>query len=97
MFEQSAPEDSHNDDSDTHKQARFLSDEPVDTEDDKDFTVGEIRNALASMGNKKAPGEGGTTGEIYVSAFDMLPNYIAALYNGYYEKEFSQRDGREPN
>jgi hypothetical protein len=34
------------------------------------------------VGNKKAPGEDGITGEIYVSAFDMLPNYITALYNG---------------
>jgi len=40
------------------------------------------RNAIASVGNKKAPGEDGITGEIYVSAFDMLPNYITALYNG---------------
>ena len=67
---------------DIHKQARFLSDEPDDTEDDKDVTVGEIRNAVASMGNKKAPGEDAITVEIYVSAFDMLPNYITALYNG---------------
>jgi hypothetical protein len=59
MLEQFAPEDSHNDDSDTHKQARFLSDEPVDTEDDNDFTVGEIKNAVASMRNKKTPGEDG--------------------------------------
>jgi len=80
MLEQFAPEDIHDDDSEAHKQVRFLSDEPV--EDDKDFTVGEIRNAVASMGNKKAPGEGGITGENYVSAFDMLPNYITALYNG---------------
>ena len=71
-----------NDDSDTHKQARILSQEPVDMEDDKDFTVGEIRNAVASMGNKKAPGEDGIAGEIYICIFDMLPNYVTALYNG---------------
>jgi len=35
MLEQFAQENSHNY-SDTHKQARFLSDEPVDTEYDKD-------------------------------------------------------------
>ena len=57
MLEQSAPEDSHNDDSDTHKQARFLSDEPIDTEDEKDFTVGEIRNAVASMGARRPQGK----------------------------------------
>ena len=34
------------------------------------------------MGHKKAPGENGITGEIYKCTFDILPNYIAALYNG---------------
>jgi hypothetical protein len=37
----------------------------VDTVDDKEFTIEEITNALGSMGNKKAPGEDGITGEIY--------------------------------
>ena len=40
------------------------------------------------MGNKKAPGEDGITGEIYVSAFDMLPKYITALYNGCLRRVF---------
>ena len=64
MLEQFAPEGNYNDESDTHKQARILSQELVDTEDDKDFTVGEIRNAVASMLNKKAPGQDGITCEI---------------------------------
>jgi hypothetical protein len=51
-------------------------------EDKKDFTVEEIRNAVASMGHKKAPGEDGIPGEIYKCTFDILPNYITALYNG---------------
>jgi hypothetical protein len=53
MLEHFAPEDNHNDDSDFHKQARILSQEPVDTEDDKDFTVEEIKSAVASIGDKK--------------------------------------------
>jgi len=87
-LEQFAPEDNYNNDSDTHKQATMLSQEPVDTEDDKDFTVGEIRNAVASMGYKKATGEDGITGKIYISALDILPNYITALYNGCLRREF---------
>jgi hypothetical protein len=51
-------------------------------EEDKDFTVEEIRNAVASMGDKTAPGEDGITGEIYKRTFEILPNYITALYNG---------------
>ena len=36
------------------------------------------------MGNKKAPGEDGITGEIYIykSAFEIFPRYITAIYNG---------------
>ena len=82
MLDHFAPEDNQQDDTDYHKQARTLSMEPIDTEDDKEFTVQEIRNAVASMGDKKAPGEDGITGEIYKSTFEMLPNYITALYNG---------------
>jgi len=34
------------------------------------------------LGNKKAPGEDGITGEIYKSAFEIFPRYITAMYNG---------------
>jgi len=81
MLEHFTPEDNHNNYSDFHKQARILSQEWVDTKDDKDFTVEEIRNAVASMGDKKAPGEDGITGKIYKCTLEILPNYITALYN----------------
>jgi hypothetical protein len=54
----------------------------VDTADDKGFALEEVRNAVESMGNKKAPGEDGITGEIYKNTFEIFPNYITALYNG---------------
>jgi hypothetical protein len=81
MLEHFAPEDSQHDVSD-HKQARTPSLEPIYTEDDKQFTVQEIRNAVTSLGGKKAPGVDGITGEIYKGAFKLFPNYITALYNG---------------
>jgi len=34
------------------------------------------------LGNKKAPGEDGITGEIYKSAFENFPRYTTAMYNG---------------
>lgn len=81
MLEHFAPEDNQHDDSDLHKQARTLSMEPIYTEDDKEFTVQEIRNAVTSLGEKKAPGVDGITAEIYKGAFKLFPNYITALYN----------------
>jgi hypothetical protein len=37
----------------------------VNTPDDREFTLAEIRNAVESKNNKKAPGEDGKTGEIF--------------------------------
>jgi hypothetical protein len=34
------------------------------------------------LGNKKARGENGITGEIYKNAFEIFPRYITAMYNG---------------
>ena len=53
MLEHFAPEDNQHDDSALHKQARALSMEPIYTEDDKEFTVQEIWNAVESMGGKR--------------------------------------------
>jgi len=54
MLEYFVSEDKDIDDTDFHKQARTQSQEPMDTADNKDFTLEEIRNAVESMGNKKS-------------------------------------------
>jgi hypothetical protein len=82
MLEHFTPEDKEEDDTELHKLARAQALEPADTDDDIDFTVEESRNAVASMDNKKAPGEDGITGEVYKSAFEVFPRYITAMYNG---------------
>jgi len=81
MLEYFTPEDKEDDDTDNHRLARIQSQEPVDTADDKDFTLEEIRNAIEIMGNKKVPGEDGRTGEIYKSSFEIFPNCVTAMYN----------------
>jgi len=45
----------------------------VDTADDKEFTLEEIWNEIESMGNKKAPGEDGITGEILKVPSKIFP------------------------
>ena len=77
-------------------QKRNISMEPIYTEDDKEFTVQEILNAVASMGGKKAPGADSITGEIYKGTFKNFPNYIMALYKDASGKGYSQQDGKEP-
>jgi len=77
MLEHFAPEDKQHDDSALHKQARTLSMEPIYTEDDKEFTVQEIWNAVASMGGKKGPRSrwhhGGNL-QRYIQNFSQLHN-----------------------
>jgi len=54
MLEYYTREDKEDDDTDNHKLDRIQSQEPVDTADDKDFILAEIRKAKESMGNKKS-------------------------------------------
>jgi len=82
MLDHFAPEDSQHDDTDLHKQARTLAMEPIYTEDDKEFTTQEIRNAVSSLGKRKAPGVDGITGENFKDEFKLFPNYITAIYIG---------------
>jgi len=79
MPEHFKPEDNQNDDSDYHKQARTQSEEPIYTTDDKDFTVDEITNAVASMGNKRHQ-ERWDNWRNLQSTIEILPRYITAIY-----------------
>jgi len=54
MLEYFKPEDKEYDDTDNHKLARIKSQEPVNTAEDKDFTLEEIRNEIESMESKKS-------------------------------------------
>jgi hypothetical protein len=87
LREHFTPVDKEADDTEHHKLARAQTLEPADTEDDKHFTVEETRNAVASMKKTKSSAEDGITGEVFRSAFDILPKCITALYNGCLPKE----------
>jgi hypothetical protein len=86
MLEHFTPVDKEEDDTEHHKLARAQTVEPADTEDHKYFTVEETRIAVRSMNEKKASWEDGINGEEFKIAFDILPKYLNALYNGYLRK-----------
>jgi hypothetical protein len=81
MLEHFTPEDSRQDDTELHKQIRLQSQRIVNNPEDRNFTQTEVKNAVESMDNKKAPGEDGITGEIFKQIFETFPNYITAMYN----------------
>lgn len=82
MLNYFTPEDNARNDTEYHKKVRAQTQESNNTADDKDFTVEEIREAIETMDNKKAPGEDGITGDIYKHIFSILPKTITAMYNG---------------
>ena len=82
MLDHFAPQDSLDDDTDLYKQARTLAMELIYMEDNKEFTTRGTKNALSSLGERKAPGVDGITGEIFKGAFKLFPNYVTAIYNG---------------
>jgi len=81
MLDYFTPEDKEQDDSEFHKRIRAKSQEIVNTPDDREFTIAEVRNAVESLNNKKAPGEDGITGEIFRQTFEIFPKFITAMYN----------------
>jgi hypothetical protein len=81
MLQNFTPDDNPNEDNEYHAHLKALTQKAIDMADDKEFTVQEMKNAVASMRNKKAPGEDGITSEIFKGLVEILPRYTSAIYN----------------
>jgi hypothetical protein len=75
--------DEENNDSDYHKTIRTLTELPIQTADDREYTPEEIGNAVDAINSKKAPGDDGITSDIFQRAYIQFPNLINTLYNEY--------------
>jgi hypothetical protein len=64
MIQKFAPDDKPEEDEHTHREIRAITREPIDTEDDDEFTIQEVMNTVQDLGNKKAPGEDGISNEV---------------------------------
>ena len=77
------PKDDKSEETEYHKQLRKLIEEPMDTEDDKDFTEEEIRQTIQSIDYKKETGEDGITSKILLWTFEdflyWLHHYTMAV------------------
>ena len=73
MLDHFTPEDKVQDDSDFHK--RTKANGSVYNPDDREFTMAEVRNAIESMSNKKAPGEDGITSDIFKLTYETSKIY----------------------
>jgi len=53
MVHKFSPDDNPEEDEEIHTQTRAMTREPIDIEDDVEFTTQEVKNAVQDMGNKK--------------------------------------------
>jgi len=92
MLQILTPEENQENDTELQKNTRALAQEDIDTDDDKEFTVQEVKNVVLSMGKNKAPEEDGISSEVFKSVVEILPRYMTAIHNGCLRKgTFPQR------
>jgi hypothetical protein len=61
MIEQLIPENNAQDDTEHHMNIRRLTEQPIETTDNRDFTQDEIRQMIESFNPRNAPGPDGIT------------------------------------
>ena len=70
------------DDTEVQKNVRALALEVIETDDDKKFTVQDVKNVVLNMGKNLAQREDVIPSEIFKSVVEILPSYMTAIYNG---------------
>jgi hypothetical protein len=81
MFDYLITKDEEDNDSDYHKTIRTLTERPIQTADDTEYTPEEIGNAIDAINCKKAPADEGITSGIFQRTYKQFPNLINTLYN----------------
>jgi len=81
MIQKLTQEENQHNDNATHKEIRAAKQETIYTTDDKQLSVQEVRNVVASMRGKKSPGDDGIPSEVYKGLVEILPRYLTAIYN----------------
>jgi ribonuclease HI len=81
MLEQLIPEDDARDDTDHHLRIRRLTEKPIETTDDTEFTQDEVRQTIEGFNPRKAPGPDGITSEILTLILNSVPKTLTAIYN----------------
>jgi len=60
---------------------RRFANQPISTDNDREFTQDEVRQTTESFNPRKALGLDGVTGEILTLIFQSIPQTITAMYN----------------
>jgi ribonuclease HI len=81
MLDHLITEDEEEEEKQLHKNIRKMTEEPINTEDDTEFSQEEIKQTIESFNNKKAPGIDGITSGIFLRTFNTFPRLVTAIYN----------------
>ena len=81
MVEQLIPENNAQDDTDHHTNNRRLTEQPIETSDDREFTQDEVRQIIEGVHTRKAPGQEGITSEILLLIFKSILKNVTSIYN----------------
>jgi hypothetical protein len=81
MAEHLIPKDDDTADTEYHKHIREQAKEPIQTKEDREYTMEEVKNAIAELKHKKAPGEDSITAEIFQRVYKQFPKSTYTLYN----------------
>jgi len=80
MLEHLIPEDNPQYHTDYHRTIIRLTEQPIDTPDDKAFTQDEVTQEMEGFKPKKAPGPDGITGGFIQQVYKGLPKAMTAIY-----------------
>jgi hypothetical protein len=78
---------------DHHKNIRRLTEQPIETFNDTNFSQKEVRQIIEGFDPRKAPGSDGITNNILTLVFASIPKTVTSIYNeclkrGYFPKEW---------
>lgn len=81
MVEQLIPEENAHDDTVHHTNIRRLTEQPIETTDDREFTQDEVRHITEGINPRKAPGPDGIRSEILLLILKSMPQTITSIFN----------------
>ena len=70
-----------------HKNIRKAIEEPIQTDEDAEFTQEEIKNTIESFNHKKTPGLDGIIGGIYQRMLHTFPRILTTIYSQCLKRE----------
>jgi hypothetical protein len=79
--EQLILEENLQDDTDHYKNSRGLTEKPIETIDDRDFSQDEFRQIIEGFNPRKTPRPDGITSDILTLVFKSTPKTVKSIYN----------------